>query len=71
MMKKHFFCKNVLLYTINNTSMVDIENHYQHIFLYFELMPRNTFPEPAPDSALYVGCPDTYMAVTSKLVKIK
>ena len=48
--KKQLFCKNVLLYPINNTSMV-----LEIIIIKFsgilEIMARNTFPEPQPDSA--------------------
>ena len=49
---KHIlFCKNVLLYTINNHFVV-----LKIIISSFSYMSRNTFPEPQPqpDSASYV-----------------
>ena len=47
-----FFCKNVLLYTINSISMVlEIITCKYSCILKFR--SRNTFPEPQPDSASY------------------
>ena len=48
--KTHFFCKNVLLYTINNISMV-LEIIIIEFSCILIMMSRNTFPEPQPDSA--------------------
>ena len=50
MRKKTFFCKNVLLYTINNISMV-LEIIIIKFSCIFKTMSRNTIPEPQPDSA--------------------
>ena len=53
MRQNTFFSKNVLLYTINNISMV-----FKIIISYFscilKMMYNNTFPEPQPDSASYL-----------------
>ena len=54
MKKKTFCCKNVLLYTINNISMV-FEIIISKFSLILKIMYRNTFPEPQPDSASYTG----------------
>ena len=52
--KKHiFFCKNVLLFTINNISMV-LEITIIKFSCILKTMSRNTIPEPQPDSASYV-----------------
>ena len=47
-----FFCKNVLLYTINNISMV-LEIIIIKLSCILKIMSRSTFPEPQPDSASY------------------
>ena len=52
MRKKHIFCKNVLLYTINNISMV-LEIVIIKFSCILKMMSRNTFPEPQPDIASY------------------
>ena len=53
MMKKHiFFCNNVLLYTINNLSMV-LEILISKFSYSLKIISRITFPEPQPDSASY------------------
>ena len=49
--EKHiFFCNNVLLYTINNISMV-LKIIISKFSCILKMMSRNTFPEPQPDSA--------------------
>ena len=52
MKKNIFLCKNVLLYTIINISMLleIIVNKFSSIL---KIMSRNTFPEPQPDSVSY------------------
>ena len=51
--KKHIsFCKNLLLYTINNISMI-LEINILQFSCILKMMSRNTFPEPQPDSASY------------------
>ena len=52
MREKHIFCKNVLLYTINNISMV-LEIIIIKFSCILKIMFRNTIPEPQPDSASY------------------
>ena len=52
MSKNTFFCKNVLLYTINNNSRV-LEIIISKLSCILKMMFRNTFPEPQPDSASY------------------
>ena len=54
MRKTHFFCKNVLLYTIINISMV-LEIIISKFFCILKMTSRNTFPQPKPESASYVG----------------
>ena len=53
MRKKTFFCKNVLLYNINNKYMV-LEIIISKFPWILKIMSRNTFPELQPDSASYV-----------------
>ena len=53
MRKNTFFCKHVLIYTINNISMV-LEIIIIKFSCILKMMSRNTFPEPQPDSASYV-----------------
>ena len=48
--KKHIFCKNVLLYIINNISMV-LKIGFNKFSSIVKTMSRNTFPESQPDSA--------------------
>ena len=48
--KKFFFCKNVLLYTINNIDMV-LEIIISKFSCIWKMMSSNTFPEPQPYSA--------------------
>ena len=48
--KNTFFRKNILLYTINNISMVLEIIIYKYSCI-LKTMFRNTFPEPQPDSA--------------------
>ena len=51
MMKKHvFFCKTVLLYTINNISMV-LEIIIIKFSCILKIVSSDTFPEPQADSA--------------------
>ena len=50
MRKKHIFLKELLLYIINNISMV-LEIIIFQIFLYFESDVQKYFPEPQPHSA--------------------
>ena len=50
MRKNIFFCKNVLLYSITNISMV-LEIIIGKLSCNLKMMSRNTFPEPQPDSA--------------------
>ena len=53
MRKNTFFCKHVLIYTINNISMV-LEIIIIKFSCILKMMSRNTFPEPQPDSASYI-----------------
>ena len=55
MRKKYFFCKNVVLNTINTTSMV-LEIIINKFSCILKMMSRNTFPEPQADSASYWRC---------------
>ena len=48
--KTHFFSKNLLLYTINNISMV-LEIIIIKFSCILKTMSKITFPEPQPDSA--------------------
>ena len=48
--RTHPFCKNILIYSINNTSMV-LEIFVSQFSCILKIMARNTFPEPQPDSA--------------------
>ena len=50
MRKKTFFCKNVLLYTINNISMA-MNINISKFSCILKIISRNTFPEPQPDTA--------------------
>ena len=52
--KTHFFCKNLLLFTINNISMV-LEITIIKFSCILKMIPRITIPEPQPDSASYQG----------------
>ena len=52
-------CKNVLLYNINNLSMV-LEILISKFSYFLKMMCRNTFPEPQTDSASYGPC-QTFM----------
>ena len=52
MRQNKFFCKNVLLYTIDNISMV-LEIIISYFSCILKRMSSNTFPEPQPDSASY------------------
>ena len=47
-----FLCKNVLLYTIINIFKV-LEIIIDKFSCMLNMMSRNTFPEPQPDSASY------------------
>ena len=47
-----FFCKNVLIYTINNIAMVS-EIIISKFSCILKMMTSNTFPKPQPDSASY------------------
>ena len=47
-----FFCKTVLLYTINNPSVV-MEIIISKFSYSLKIRSGNTFPEPQPDSASY------------------
>ena len=49
--KTQFFLKNVLLYTINNISVV-LEILIIKFSCILKMLSRYTFPEPQPDSAL-------------------
>ena len=50
--KTHFFCKNELIYTINNPSVI-LEVSLSKFSYSLKMMSRNTFSEPQPDSASY------------------
>ena len=50
MSKTTFYCKNVLLNTINNICMV-LEIIIIKCICTLKMMSRNTFAEPQPDSA--------------------
>ena len=52
MRKNKSFCNHVLIYTLNNVSMV-LEIIIIKFSCIFKMMSRNTFPEPQPDSASY------------------
>ena len=55
MRRNHILCKNVLIYTINNLFLV-LEIIISKFSYSLKMMPRNTFPEPQPDSASYIKC---------------
>ena len=50
--KKNIFCKNVLLYIVNNLSVV-LEIIISKFSYCLKMMSRNTLPELQPDSASY------------------
>ena len=53
MRKTYFYFKNVLLYTINNISML-LEIIISYFSCILKMMSRNTFHEPQCDSASYL-----------------
>ena len=50
--KKHFFCKDVLLYAIITISMV-LETIISKFSCILKMISRNNFPDPQPDSPSY------------------
>ena len=59
--KQHFFCKKVLLYTINNISLL-MEIIIIKFSCILKMMSRNIFPEHQPDSASYINSKDNQLA---------
>ena len=62
--KNPLFCKNVLIYTINKTYMVQ-EIIISKFSCNLKIMSRYSFLEPQPDSALYIILKDGILRFTS------